>query len=132
MQAQRGRAHESFVAGLEAGTVLLPKCSDCKRTFFYPRLHCPRCFGRAIELKPLGEELRVRSFAWVWRPQSPAPIESLPVLMVVVGSDDLSLIAEGRGWSEAEPPVVGEVVELGVETRSTNEAIAVAIRCASA
>jgi uncharacterized OB-fold protein len=127
----RGKAHESFVAGLEAGMVLLPKCSDCQRTFFYPRLHCPHCFGRAIELERFGDELRVRSFAWVWRPQSPAPIESLPVLMVVVGSDDFSLFAEGRGWSEDAPPIVGEVVELAVDRRSSNEAIAVAARRAS-
>jgi uncharacterized OB-fold protein len=131
MPVPRGSAYESFRAAVEAGRFLVPTCADCERPFFYPRLHCPRCFGRAIALKPLATELRVRSFAWVWRPQSPALIDRLPVLMVAVGSEDLSLIAEGRGWSQAEPPAIGEAVELHTFKRPSTEATAIVRRCGS-
>ncbi|HEY7647904.1 MAG TPA: Zn-ribbon domain-containing OB-fold protein [Methylomirabilota bacterium] len=34
--------------GLKAGKLLLPKCSACGHTFFYPRVLCPRCQSRGI------------------------------------------------------------------------------------
>ena len=35
--------------GLKAGKLMLPKCRDCGRAFWYPRTLCPACHSRAIE-----------------------------------------------------------------------------------
>ncbi len=34
--------------GLTQGKLMLPKCGDCGRTFFYPRIVCPHCSSRSI------------------------------------------------------------------------------------
>ena len=34
--------------GLKQGKLMLPKCSDCGHTFFYPRVICPKCSSRSI------------------------------------------------------------------------------------
>jgi uncharacterized OB-fold protein len=103
-----------YVDALATGTVLLPFCLECKRSFFYPRLHCPRCFGDQIRLTPLKRPLRIRSFTWVWRPQSRVLPASLPVLMMAADSDSMCLLAEGKGWGETDPPAIGETVGLQV------------------
>ena len=35
--------------GLKAGKLMIPRCSDCRHAFFYPRVICPRCASRNIE-----------------------------------------------------------------------------------
>ena len=125
MAAQSGQAFRTFQKALAGGSVLVPVCMSCDWPFFYPRQHCPRCFGDRISLQPMREALRVRSFAWVWRPQSRAKVVSLPVLMIAAISDHISLLAEGSGWSEADPPVIGEHVKLTVAERGEDEPVAV-------
>jgi uncharacterized OB-fold protein len=125
MAALSGQAHRRFQEALAGGSVLLPLCLSCDQPFFYPRQHCPRCFGDRISFEPIREPLRVRSFAWVWRPQSRAKVVSLPVLMIAATSDHLSLFAEGSGWSEADPPVIGENVNLTVAERGDDAPVAV-------
>ena len=34
--------------GLKEGKLMIPKCGDCGRAFFYPRVVCPHCSSRAI------------------------------------------------------------------------------------
>lgn len=123
--SQKGRAYDRFQRALSKGEALLPRCADCGKSFYYPRLHCPRCFGPNISLETAPSPLSIRGFSWVWRPQSPAQVAALPVLMIAAGSVDLSIIAEGEGWSESAPPSVGETVELAVSRRTSGEPLVV-------
>ncbi|MGQ4809884.1 hypothetical protein NKDENANG_03320 [Candidatus Entotheonellaceae bacterium PAL068K] len=34
--------------GLKEGKLMLPKCEDCNKPFFYPRILCPHCQSRQI------------------------------------------------------------------------------------
>ena len=34
--------------GLKENKLMLPKCGDCKKAFFYPRIACPHCHSRNI------------------------------------------------------------------------------------
>lgn len=123
-----GSAYRTYVDALATGSVLLPFCLECNRSFFYPRLHCPRCFGDQVRLRPLKQPLRVKSFTWVWRPQSRVPPVSLPVLMMAADSDGLCLLAEGKGWEETDPPAIGEPVGLQVDNRTDGQAVPVFVR----
>jgi hypothetical protein len=48
--------------------------------------------------------------------------------MISVASDSLALTAEARGWTEDDPPAIGDVVELGTDTRTSDDTIAVVRR----
>lgn len=37
-----------FWDGLREGKLMLPKCGDCSRVFFYPRIVCPQCQSRNV------------------------------------------------------------------------------------
>ena len=34
--------------GLKENKLMLPKCGDCNKAFFYPRIACPHCHSRNI------------------------------------------------------------------------------------
>lgn len=37
-----------FWEGLRQHRLMLPRCDECQRAFFYPRVACPRCHSRRI------------------------------------------------------------------------------------
>jgi hypothetical protein len=48
--------------GLKEGKLMLPRCGDCKHTFFYPRVICPRCKSRAITWVQASGKGKLHSF----------------------------------------------------------------------
>jgi uncharacterized OB-fold protein len=51
-----------FWDGLREGQVMLPRCLDCGRCFFYPRVACPHCHSRRVEwIRASGRE-RLHAF----------------------------------------------------------------------
>ena len=48
--------------GLKTGKLLLPKCSACGHTFFYPRVICPRCQSRDITWVQASGRGRLHAF----------------------------------------------------------------------
>ena len=39
----------TYRAGLSDGKVNIQKCNDCNKHIFFPRVHCPRCYGSSLE-----------------------------------------------------------------------------------
>jgi uncharacterized OB-fold protein len=49
--------------GARAGKLMLPRCTNCNRVHWYPRLLCPFCHAREIEWVEASGEGRVHTFA---------------------------------------------------------------------
>ncbi len=82
--------------------LVLPVCDDCGETFFYPRIHCPKCASPSLGWKRASGRGKVFSFSHVavsfhgeeWASQ-------LPYTVVLVDLEDgprmaSRLIGEGR------------------------------------
>ena len=52
-----------FWEGCRAGELRIPRCGDCAKLVWYPRLTCPRCDGRRMGWSRVSG--RGRLFTWV-------------------------------------------------------------------
>lgn len=66
-------ATQPYWDSLRAHAMRLPWCLTCDRAFFYPRPHCPRCLGTAIEWRPAAGRGTLYSFTIVHRAPPPPP-----------------------------------------------------------
>ena len=48
--------------GLKEGKLMLPKCEDCGKPFFYPRVFCPFCSSRRIGWIQVSGKGKIFSF----------------------------------------------------------------------
>jgi len=39
----------TYRAGLSEGKINIQKCNDCNKHIFFPRVHCPHCYGTSLE-----------------------------------------------------------------------------------
>lgn len=111
-EADTTHACRQFKAAAASGPPRLPRCEECGRLFFYPRLRCPRCHGSHIGYSPAPGIWMVRSFAWITRPQSRSFDARVPILLMVGSAEGVHLIAEAHGWQPTSQPRVGESVAL--------------------
>ncbi|MEP9356999.1 OB-fold domain-containing protein [Xanthobacter sp. KR7-65] len=56
-----------FRSGLANQEILLPKCADCGRYHFFPRVLCPHCHGEAISWHRASGKGRVHTTTIVRR-----------------------------------------------------------------
>ncbi len=54
---------QPFWDGAKQGKFMLPRCTDCNRAHFYPRIICPFCHSRNIEWFEASGEGWVHTFA---------------------------------------------------------------------
>lgn len=54
---------QPFWDGAKAGKLMLPRCTDCNKTHFYPRVICPHCQGSNIEWIEASGEGTIHTFA---------------------------------------------------------------------
>lgn len=101
----------SASAPVEDVSGLVPFCIPCDAPFFYPRPRCPRCHGRELEYRAPGS-FTIRTFTWVYRPQSAEFEADIPILMLVCETGGAKIIAEGRGWTRERPPRIGGAARL--------------------
>ncbi|MEX2645971.1 MAG: zinc ribbon domain-containing protein [Gaiellaceae bacterium] len=109
--SERQHRDPDVVAPSVGAAVSLPYCLGCRRHFYYPRPRCPFCWGDALADRIPRTAFRVRSFAWVIRPQEVRFERRVPILLLTAASEDVSVIAEGVGWTSNSPPEVGEEVD---------------------
>lgn len=104
-------ASAPFWEGCDREELVLPVCEACGHVFFYPRIHCPRCAGRALGWTRASGRGTVFSFTHVAVSFHGAEWESqLPYTVILV---DLAegprmasrLIGEGREAVRSGDPV---------------------------
>lgn len=54
---------QPFWDGAKAGKLMLPRCTDCNRVHWYPRVICPHCHSMNIEWFQASGEGRIHTFA---------------------------------------------------------------------
>jgi uncharacterized protein len=58
-----GAQTRPFWEGAKAGRLMLPRCTDCSRVHWYPRLICPFCHSTSLEWIEGSGEGRIHTFA---------------------------------------------------------------------
>ncbi len=74
---------EPWWAALDRGEIVMQTCDDCDRRIFYPRIHCPHCFGRSVRWTPVTETPTLFTFAKAEASVSPAFDHLGPVILAV-------------------------------------------------
>jgi uncharacterized protein len=64
--------------------LLLPRCSACDTTFFYPRTSCPSCGSRAVGWVAASGRGRVYTFCIHHQASLPAFRDAVPFVTVIV------------------------------------------------
>lgn len=62
----------------------LQQCDDCNEWIFYPRAHCPHCFGSRLNWKEASGKGSLKSWSIVHRAGHPAWQEKAPYVVGVV------------------------------------------------
>jgi len=75
---------EPFWDGLRRGEIRIQVCRACDARVFYPRAHCPRCFGRVLDWRIASRAARLVTWTITHRPTSPAFAEHVPQCIAVV------------------------------------------------
>lgn len=65
----------------------LPYCPACDAAFFYPRPHCPRCFGDDLSWRHYPGTGTVHSYTVVRRAPSPAFAPLVPYVVALLDLD---------------------------------------------
>jgi uncharacterized protein len=58
--------------GLKEEKLMLPKCDDCGKAFFYPRIACPHCHSRNVGWTQASGKGKLYSFEIAYRSLNPA------------------------------------------------------------
>jgi hypothetical protein len=69
--------------GLDRGVIVMQRCDDCARLVFYPRIHCPHCFGRSLSWTEVDETPTLFTWAKAEASVSPAFDHLGPVILAV-------------------------------------------------
>lgn len=66
------------------GRLVIQKCDDCSRHFFYPRPLCPSCWSPEVRWSEVSGLGRLQSFSEIWKPGHPGWISATPFLVGLV------------------------------------------------
>jgi hypothetical protein len=70
------------------GKLLIKTCRTCKRAFFYPRSHCPRCWSTDTDWVESSGRGTVYTFTVVFQNDLPPFRERLPYVVAIIELDE--------------------------------------------
>ena len=70
--------------GLKEEKLMLPKCDDCGKAFFYPRIACPHCHSRNVGWIQAGGKGKLYSFEIAYRSLNPAYKIEPPYVLAMI------------------------------------------------
>ncbi|WP_027796064.1 Zn-ribbon domain-containing OB-fold protein [Paraburkholderia acidipaludis] len=79
---------EPFWAAVRRGEFVLQRCEDCGRRVFYPRAHCPHCWGSRLVWHAASGRGAVKSFSAIHRPGHFAWAEAAPYVVALIELDE--------------------------------------------
>jgi len=112
--------------GLKDEKLMLPKCGDCKKAFFYPRIACPHCHSRNIGWEQASGKGVLYSFEIAYRSLNPAFKIEPPYVLAMIELEEGPRIMSNLINIEADPAVVkiGAPVEVVFEKQNDDVTIA--------
>lgn len=85
----------------------MPYCTECDRTFFYPRTICPHCGSMYVEWRFASGRGTIYSYTVVRRAPSPAFAADVPYTVALADLDDGCRIVARVVPEDASRAVVG-------------------------
>ncbi len=92
--------------GLKEGKLMLPKCDDCSKTHFYPRVVCPHCHSRNISWIQASGKGKLFSFQIAHRSLNPAFKVKLPCVLALIELEEGPRMMSNLINIEPDPNVV--------------------------
>ena len=77
-----------FWDSVKAHAMSIQRCSACRKYVFYPRGHCPACFGRDLAWTPVSGRGVVHAFTIVHYHSTPAFRADTPYVVALIELDE--------------------------------------------
>jgi uncharacterized protein len=106
-----------FWEGALAGKLMLPRCADCNKTHWYPRILCPHCHSRNIVWYEASGEGWIHTFAVQHRAMG-AWAEEVPFVTAYIDlkeGDRMFTVLRGVDGNKPEDIKVGAPVKIEFE-----------------
>jgi uncharacterized OB-fold protein len=116
-QPARDGDNAAFLDAWCEGRLVIQRCLDCQRTFFYPRPFCPHCWSPRLQAVESVGGGTVVSFSLVRRPNDPAFNDEVPIVLAEVEVAEGALLIARIIDVPAESVRSGLVVELAPPER---------------
>ena len=93
-QPDRDGDNRPLLDGWRLGRLLLQRCDDCGRDFFYPRPICPNCWSAEVRWHGATGKGTIVSFSLVYRPNHHAFADETPIVLAeVLLEEDVAFLA---------------------------------------
>jgi uncharacterized OB-fold protein len=92
--------------GMKDHKLMLPKCDDCGKPFFYPRIACPLCHSRRISWIQASGKGKLYSFEIAYRSLSPAFKVKAPYILAMVELEEGPRLMSNLINIEPDPKVI--------------------------
>ncbi len=92
--------------GLREQKLMLPKCQDCGRCFFYPRVVCPHCHSRRIGWVQSSGRGRLFSFEISYQPLNKAFKVKPPYVLAMVELEEGPRLLSNLVGIAADPKLI--------------------------
>ena len=113
--------------GLKENKLMLPKCDDCGKPFFYPRVLCPNCHSRNISWMQASGRGKLYSFQIAHRSLNRAFKVELQCVMAMIELEEGPRVLSNLINIEPDPSVVKCDMPVEVVFEKQNDDITLAL-----
>lgn len=113
--------------GLKENKLMLPKCDDCGKPFFYPRVLCPNCHSRNISWMQASGRGKLYSFQIAHRSLNRAFKVELPCVLAIIELEEGPRMMSNLINIEPDPNVVKCDMPVEVVFEKQNDDITLAL-----
>ena len=113
--------------GLKENKLMLPKCDDCGKPFFYPRVLCPNCHSRHISWMQASGRGKLYSFQIAHRSLNRAFKVELPCVMAMIELEEGPRVLSNLINIEPDPSVIKCDMPVEVVFEKQNDDITLAL-----
>jgi uncharacterized OB-fold protein len=92
--------------GLKEQKLMLPKCEDCGKPFFYPRVICPYCHSRQITWVQASGKGKLYSFEIVYQRLNPRYKLATPYVLAMIELEEGPRMMSNLVNIEPDPQVI--------------------------
>lgn len=92
--------------GLKEHKLMLPKCDDCGKPFFYPRIACPLCHSRRVSWIQASGKGKLYAFEIAYRSLSQAFKVKAPYILAMVELEEGPRLMSNLINIEPDPKII--------------------------
>ena len=92
--------------GMKEGKLMLPKCQDCGKVHFYPRVFCPHCHSKNLTWVQGSGKGKLYSFEILYRPFNRAVKVPPPYVLAMIELEEGPRMLSNLVNVEPDPKVI--------------------------